>query len=178
MPLIDLTGHKYGRLTVVRRVKNRGKHVRWFCKCECGGATVTSTTSLRQGNTQSCGCLQSERARDYHTTHNKSRDADGKLPRLYRVWSQMRQRCRNPNNEKYIYYGERGIGICEEWEDYQVFYDWAMANGYRQSLSIDRIDNNGWYEPENCRWATVQVQNKNKGKYRNSRKQETMTIHG
>ncbi len=162
---IDLTGQRYGRLTVVEREgtdKNR-KNVLWMCRCDCGGTTVTTTAHLRSGHAKSCGCFAKERLIQegektrFFTTHGKSRS------RLYRIFYGMKDRCYNTKNAKYHLYGARGIEVCEEWKnDFQAFSSWAMANGYREDLSIDRIDNDKGYSPDNCRWATVIEQNRNR----------------
>lgn len=159
--LIDLTGHRYGRLTVLRmapRVKGRG--VEWVCKCDCGKETVVKANSLRQGNTKSCGCLHREILIRRNRKHGRA--ARGNKSRLYGIWSRMRQRCSDPGTEDYERYGGRGITVCEEWQDFQAFHDWACANGYRDDFSIERIDNDGDYEPDNCKWIPMERQARNK----------------
>lgn len=162
MKAIDLTGQKYGKLTVVKRLKSKpypcgGSSTVYLCKCECGNEITALAGNLKRGHTTSCGCVQSEARKKVHTKHGASNH------RLYNTWTNMKQRCYNPNSRDYKNYGERGISICEEWKnDFQAFYSWAMANGYKDNLTIDRIDVNGNYEPSNCRWVTMLVQRHNR----------------
>lgn len=154
---IDLTGQRFGRLMVVRYAgRSRGKKNLWLCKCDCGNEKVVAVDKLHSGNTKSCGCLQREVHRKCRMTHGKS---DTKL---YLVWREMITRTENQNAERYGIYGGRGISICGEWHnDFQLFYDWAIQNGYKEGLTIDRIDVNGNYEPDNCRWITPYEQSRN-----------------
>lgn len=154
MRKIDLTGKKYGRLTVVKIAFSKNKRIHWLCECECGNFTVVDGGNLRSGHTQSCGCLQLEKgcAPRHHLRYH----------RLYNIWSLMKKRCTNPNDKLFKYYGGRGIKIYENWEkDFKAFYDWAMNNGYKEGLSIDRIDVNGNYKPDNCRWIEQKQQTRN-----------------
>lgn len=145
----DLTGEKFGELTVSSRTENIGKHAAWNCLCSCGATTVVSATHLISGHTQSCGHL----ARSHEMTGT----------RLYRIWRGMKTRCSVVDETHYPYYGGRGITVCEEWQNsFETFRDWALANGYRDDLSIDRIDVNGNYCPENCRWETAMQQGRNR----------------
>ena len=155
---IDLTGRKIGKLTVIQYAGNdKGKNARWECRCDCGRRTVVAGNHLRNGHTQSCGCLQRDRASSSNTKHG------GSKTRLHKTWSGMKDRCLNPNNKAYERYGGRGITICDEWrDDFQAFYGWAMSNGYSDSLTIDRVDSNGNYAPSNCRWITNKEQQNNK----------------
>lgn len=174
--LIDLTGQRFGRLTVIERANNyispKGEpKARWICLCDCGNVAEVNGNDLRKGHTKSCGCLNIESAisnlAGVSITHGKS------YTRLYKIWSNMKTRCCNPQNKDYAKYGGRGIAICEEWLcKFQAFYDWAMSNGYQDDLSIDRIDNEKGYSPENCRWASRLAQVENR---RNTRK---VTING
>ena len=161
--LKDLTGQRFGRLVVIGRAgHSKKREILWLCLCDCGKTTTVPGFNLRIGNTGSCGCLNSEMAKKRNTTHGKSRS------RLYGVWSGMRQRCCNPSSPRYFQYGGRGILICDEWlHDFQAFYDWAMANGYdenapRGQCTIDRIDNDKGYSPDNCRWVSMKVQRHNR----------------
>lgn len=156
MGLIDMTGKKCGRLTVLERAEN-DKHgnAMWKCKCECGNIITTLGYQLRSGHTKSCGCLQKDIVRKMNTKHGYSKT------RIYRIWDAMKGRCLNPNNDAYENYGGRGIEICEEWMDPVNFIEWAYDNGYNDNLTIERIDIDGNYEPSNCTWVTRAEQNRN-----------------
>ena len=153
MPRVhDLMGQNFGRLTVVGRAENdRHGKTRWVCQCECGNVLVANGLNLLKGRTKSCGCLNKERAHGKVDT------------RLHRIWTCMKTRCSNPSHEAYYRYGGRGILVCDEWSNnFMSFYDWAMANGYADDLTLDRIDNDKGYYPDNCRWATNDEQNNNR----------------
>ena len=158
----DLTNQKFGKLTALERVSNKKYKVAWKCRCDCGNETIVLTTNLCSKRILSCGCLKLEKLITRSTTHNQ------RHTKLYEVWKTMKQRCSNPNNIGYHNYGGRGIKVCDEWKNsYQVFYEWSMNNGYKEGLSIDRINNNGNYEPSNCRWADkfTQCNNTRQNKY-------------
>lgn len=173
---IDLTGMKYGRLTVLERADipaSTSKGARWLCRCDCGNNVVVRAGNLKDGHTSSCGCFRRESSarrlqssaikypRHSHSTGNKAQRP--RQIRLYRIWAAMKQRCYNPKRTKFENYGGRGISVCSEWKDsFDVFCDWAMRNGYHDDLTIDRIDVNGNYEPSNCRWTTYSEQNRNR----------------
>lgn len=167
--LIDLTGQRFGRLTVIERAgKDCIGQAMWRCQCDCGKITVVTGGNLRTGNTQSCGCYGHELTIEGYRsmTHGGSCDG-GKKTRLYRIWRAMKTRCYNPNAQNYKDYGGRGITICPEWlHDFAAFRDWAMSHGYRDDLTIDRIDNGKGYSPDNCRWATMKEQRANQRPYK------------
>lgn len=172
MRLIDLTGKRFGRLTVVfREGADKHKKVTWRCKCDCGKVIVTEGQSLRNGDTKSCGCFAKQQFAIPNYTHRGTHD------RLYRIWAGIKQRCSNSKVKEYPNYGGRGITMDKQWSDsYEEFRAWALSAGYnpnaiRGKCTIDRIDVNGNYEPSNCRWVDMKIQRRNQ---RSSRKEATV----
>lgn len=166
---IDLTGQKFNRLTAIKYLGSS----KWLCKCDCGNETIVHTQKLKSGHTKSCGCLQKEIAgktwsetgkkygkiNGYKYIKFKTLLYDEKYKRLKRIYDAMKGRCKNKNS----YCGRKNISICKEWlNSFETFYNWAINNGYQNSLTIDRIDNNGDYKPSNCRWITIEEQQRNK----------------
>jgi hypothetical protein len=127
-----------------------------YFKCDCGKIKEIMEYSVKSGHTKCCGCINREFWRKKWTTHNMSRS------RIYTIWNNMKMRCSNKNDTHYKYYGGRGITVCRNWLTFIGFYNWAKNSGYKQNLTIDRIDNNKGYYPDNCRWSTVTEQNRNK----------------
>lgn len=165
----DLTGKKFGLLTVIEYA---GVHITpcgtrrnlWKCICDCGNETTVQGTSLKSGSTKSCGCWKYSKIKEHNTKHGGVHD------RLYGIWKNMKRRCNNPNDKRYEAYGGKGIKVCLEWSNsYQSFKEWAYANGYDdsaefQKCTLDRINNNGDYEPSNCRWVDKITQANNTSK--------------
>ena len=155
---VDLTGQRFGRLTVLDRVGSAGGgSATWRCLCDCGKETIVLSSSLRRGATRSCGCLSAEKTVERCYKHG------GTNTRLYRIWSGMIERCHNPNHKGYKNYGARGIAVCDAWKSsFAAFQEWALSNGYSEDLTIDRKDNDKPYCPENCRWLTLSAQQHHK----------------
>lgn len=153
----DLTGQRFGRLTVIEFVPADGKKSKWKCRCDCGNITIVRRGDLKKGKTTSCGCFRREMRIKENTIHNATNT------RIYRIWQGMKQRCFYSDSMYFKHYGGRGITVCNEWKnDFKAFYDWAMSNGYDDTLTIDRIDSNGNYCPENCRWVDMKTQCRNR----------------
>lgn len=161
MKFNDLTGQKFGMLTVIKQMPNNANNkVMWLCKCDCGNEAIVIGSRLYTGKTKSCGCLITQKLIERSTKHGYCHT------RLYGIFQNMIDRCENPKNKTFSYYGGRGIKVCEVWRNKetgkQAFCEWALANGYEQGLTIDRIDVNGNYSPDNCRWVTMKIQCRNR----------------
>lgn len=158
-------GKKYNRLTVIafENVREKGKTSRWkwIVRCDCGTLKSVSPYRVLSGNTKSCGCYKSEITSVYNKKAKTKHD--GRHTRLYTIWHGMKQRCNSETSHDYKNYGARGISVCDEWSnDFSAFRKWALNNGYADDLSIDRIDVNGNYCPENCRWTDSKTQGRNR----------------
>lgn len=163
----DLTGQRFGRLTVIG-IDDRGtRKTYWNCLCDCGTIKSVRSDSLQNGAIRSCGCLKKEQDAVNLVNEEKKKviqfgDKFGHL-RIHEIWSSMKSRCSNPKDSRYLDYGGRGIKVCDEWKnDFFAFYQWAMSNGYSDNLTIDRINNNEGYNPLNCRWVDNKTQARNR----------------
>ena len=148
-------GMRFGKLTLIERMPGGQK---WRCICDCGNEVITQIAS----GSRSCDLCAYERRALSRTIHGESPRPGRNATRLYGIWAGMRVRCNDPRNHNYNSYGGRGIFVCDEWDDYLVFKDWALTHGYKDDLTIDRIDVNDGYYPENCRWVTVYEQSQNR----------------
>lgn len=159
---IDLAGLRFGRLLVVERSLGQ-RDTKWLCKCDCGSQKVIGSRALRTGRSTSCGCLHKEQLSSRVKTHGLSESFE------YRVWIGMRQRCDNPKSSRHKDYGGRGIKVCDRWQSFEAFLS-DMGNAPGDGYSLDRIDNDAGYSPENCRWALATQQ------ARNTRRNHMVTI--
>lgn len=147
----DISGQKFGRLTAIKYAgKSKGKQTLWECRCDCGKTVIVHHQNLKSGHTSSCGCYNNELISEREKTHGQTKT------RLYNIWHDMNYRCSSQKHSSYKDYGGKGIIVCEEWrKSFEAFRDWALQNGYSDDLSLDRMNGNGNYFPENCRWATL-----------------------
>lgn len=156
----DLTGKRFGMLTVLG-IDDRGtRKTYWMCQCDCGNVKSVRSDSLQNGAIKSCGCLKKKQD-SVNLTANHSHKMS--KTRLYEEWQGMKGRCFNRNNARFARYGGRGVTVCDEWRyDFSAFAEWAIENGYNEKLTLDRIDNDKSYSPDNCRWADVKTQSRNR----------------
>lgn len=152
----DLTGQRFGRLTVIAEGDRVLGRRAWVCKCDCGSEVTVVMRNLNKNGTKSCGCLRKDNALKTLTTHGMSGT------KLYKVWDSMKWRCTNSKAERYMQYGGRGIKVCAEWGRFENFRDWAIRSGYRDGLSIERRNVDGDYSPDNCEWIPLERQCQNK----------------
>lgn len=160
MAFLNLTEKRFGRLIALYPSHTSGGRGAWVCRCECGNVTTALTYSLTSGKTKSCGCIRREVAAKKATKHGEANAP------LYHVPNSMHQRCENPRAHDYQWYGAMGVTVCDEWKltEYPAFKAWALENGYRPGLTIDRIDPGKGYSPDNCRWITIAEQQRNRRK--------------
>ena len=152
-----LVGMTFGYLTALQETRNKRGIRSYVCKCKCGATKVVSAYELLRGKTQSCGCLGHDITKQRNYRHGMAGE------RIYRIWAGMKTRCYNSHSRGYKYYGKKGVSVCEEWRgSFEKFYGWAVNNGYDENLTIDRIDSSKGYSPDNCRWVSMETQNRNK----------------
>lgn len=151
---INLIGQRFDKLVVIERLEATPSGTRWLCRCDCGNTIPKVTTQLRRRTRKFGGCRSCETL-SRAAVHIRHGDCPGRgKAHLYRIWKGIKDRCRNPGSTSWVYYGAKGIRVCDEWDAYEAFRDWAFANGYQDGLSIDRLDSDGNYEPSNCEWVT------------------------
>ncbi|WP_333604079.1 hypothetical protein [Lactobacillus acetotolerans] len=170
-----MTGKRYGKLVAIK-VDNSKRKIGdtknyWLFKCDCGNYKIISGAGVRNGHSRSCGCGIVESDKKRFTKHGNSKT------KLYKVWVAMRKRCRSVNDKDYANYGKRGIRVCDDWKEFKNFKDWSIKNGYRGGLSIDRIDVDSGYNPNNCRWVddTIQANNRTNN-HKITVDEETLTL--
>ena len=156
----DITGQRYSRLVAIKRVPPAliGK-VRWLFRCDCGATVEVNKNDIVSGHTRSCGCLGRQVLRERNLSKKTHRLSN---TRIYHTWRGMKRRCYDEKIKEYKYYGARGIKVCDSWMDFEHFYEWSKTSGYTDLLTIDRINNEFGYSPENCKWSTIAEQNRNK----------------
>lgn len=178
MKEIDITGVRFGRLVAIKKTQKGSQkagckrtRAKWLCQCDCGKQTEVVAESLHSGNTKSCGCLSRENVRTVNKTHGMSKT------RLYGIWHSMKMRCENENAQAYDSYGGRGVTVCERWSNsFEAFFN-DMGSEYHEGLTLDRIDNDKGYYPENCRWVSMKTQcNNRRSSVSITRNGETKTI--
>ncbi len=144
---LELTGQRFSRLLAIKEAgRSKWGYILYLCKCDCGNEKIIIGGNLISDVTKSCGCLMREQKNNFKHGETGTK--------LHNIWTSMHQRCNNPNNQDYLDYGGKGITICDEWLEFLPFRDWSWFNGYKEGLSIDRIENDGNYEPSNCQWLT------------------------
>lgn len=152
----DLTGMTFGNLTAIKKTQRKNRNTLWLCKCKCGNEVECYQYNLQRGTSTSCGCLRSFYAKQSRNCHGESKGT------LYKKWSSIKARCYNEKSPNYRNYGGRGIKMCDDWLEFWTFREWAYENGYSEKLTLERIDVNGDYKPENCTWITMEEQQNNK----------------
>lgn len=156
----DLSGLRFGHLIVIRENgRSSQSNVKWLCKCDCGNEVSVNSSYLITKHTSSCGCFKKECSTNRFTTHGQTGT------HLYKIWASMIQRCHDRKSKSFKSYGEKGVSVCNEWREFEGFYSWAINNGYKETLSIDRIDCEGNYSPNNCQWIPLSL---NREKHRDS----------
>lgn len=167
--LYDMTGTKWNKLTVIERAGSISGKAAWKCRCDCGKECIVNGDNMRNGHTTSCGCERKRIAREESAKKRAEKNPNANYSahgdtrtRLYDIWSHMKSRCSRPYDPRYKDYGGRGISVCEEWQMYGSFQKWAIENGYKDDLTIERIDNDKNYCPENCTWIPKSDQAKNR----------------